>query len=101
MSSNHGSPSDRSTTATTSAEESTKAGRGRGQRGVSGRGRQAGHTPTPYNRPSFIGREPTLKHDIFDYQETQQAQNIETTSKRSRYILEENTQNTLRNSSAL
>ena len=27
--------------------------------------------------------------------------NIETTSKRSRYILEENTQNTLRNSSAL
>ena len=34
------------------------------------------------SRPSFIGREPTLKHDIFNYQETQQAQkyrdNIET-----------------------
>ena len=75
MSSNHGNPSDdRSTTATTSAVESTKAGCGRGQRGGRGRGRQAGRTPTPYNRPSFIGREPTLKHDIFDYQETQQAQ---------------------------
>ena len=75
MSSNHGNPSDdRSTTATTSAVESMKAGRGRGQRGGRGRGRQAGSTPTPYNRPSFIGREPTLKHDIFDYQETQQAQ---------------------------
>ena len=75
MSSNHGSPSgDRSTTATTSATESTKAGHGWGQRGGRGRGRQAGRTPTPYNRPSFIGREPTLKHDIFDYQETQQAQ---------------------------
>ena len=56
MSSNHGSPSgDMSTTATTSAVESTKAGRGRGQRGGHGRGRQAGRTPTPYNRPSFIG----------------------------------------------
>ena len=75
MSSNHGSPSDdRSTTATTSDVESTKAGRGRGQHGGRGRGRQTGRTPTPYNRPSFIGREPTLKHDIFDYQETQQAQ---------------------------
>ena len=75
MSSNHGNPSDdRSTTATTSAMESTKAGRGRGQRGGRGRGRIAGRTPTPYNRPSFVGREPTLKHDIFDYQETQQAQ---------------------------
>ena len=76
MSSNHGSPSsDRSTTATTSAAvESTKAGRGRGQRGGRGRGHQAGRTPKSYNRPSFIGREPMLKHDIFDYQETQQAQ---------------------------
>ena len=75
MSSNHGSPSgDRSTTATTSAADSMKAGHGRGQCGGHGRGRQAGRTPTPYNRPSFIGREPTLKHDIFDYQETQQAQ---------------------------
>ena len=51
-----------------------KAGRGRGQRGGRGRGRIAGRTPTPYNRPSFIGQEPTLKHDIFDYQEMQQAQ---------------------------
>ena len=75
MNNNHGNPSnDRSTTATTSAVESTKAGHGRGERGGRGRGHIAGHTPTPYNRPSFIGREPTLKHDIFDYQETQQAQ---------------------------
>ena len=54
--------------------ESTKAGHGQGQCGGRGRGRQAGRTPTLYNRPSFIGQEPTLKHDIFDYQETQQAQ---------------------------
>ena len=75
MSSNHGSPSgDRSTRATTSAADSTKAGRGQGQCGGRGRGCQAGRTPTQYNRPSFIGREPTLKHDIFVYQETQQAQ---------------------------
>ena len=74
MSSNNSSPSDRSTTATTNAVESSKAGRGRGQRGGHGRGRQASQTPTPYSRPSFIGRERTIKHDIFDYQETQQAQ---------------------------
>ena len=74
MSSSNGSQSDRSTSATTSAVELTKGGRGRGQRGGHGRGSHAGHTPAPYNRPSFIGREPTLKHDIFDYQETQQAQ---------------------------
>ena len=73
MSSNYGSPSDRSTTATTNAVESSKAGHGRGQCGVCGRGRQASQTPAPYSRPSFIGGEPTLKHDIFDYQETQQA----------------------------
>ena len=61
MSSNHGSTSgNRSTTATTSAVDATKAGRGRGQRGGRGRGRQVGRTPTPYNRPSFIGSEPTL-----------------------------------------
>ena len=60
--------------AATSAVESTKAGCGRGQRGGRGRGRQASRTPAPYSRPSFIGCEPTLKHDIFDYQETQQAQ---------------------------
>ena len=60
--------------AATSAMESTKAGWGRGQRGGRGRRRQASHTPTPYSRPSFIGCEPTLKHDIFEYQETQQAQ---------------------------
>ena len=74
MSSNNGSPSDRSTTTTTNAMESSKAGCGRGQRGGHGRGHQASRTPAPYSRPSFIGREPTLKHDIFDYQETQQAQ---------------------------
>ena len=51
-----------------------KAGRGRGHRGGCGRGHQAGQTPTSHSRPSFIGQEPTLKHDIFDYQETQQAQ---------------------------
>ena len=60
--------------AATSAMESTKAGCGRGQRGGRGRGRQASRTPAPYSRPSFIGCKPTLKHDIFDYQETQQAQ---------------------------
>ena len=54
--------------------ESSKAGRGRGQRGGRGRGRQTNLTTAPYSRPSFIGREPTLKHDIFNYQETQQAQ---------------------------
>ena len=59
---------------TTSAVESTKAGCGRGQRVSRGRGWQVSRTSTPYSRPSFIGREPTLKHDIFDYQETQQAQ---------------------------
>ena len=74
MSSSNGSPSDRSTTTTTNTVESSKAGRGRGQHGGRGRGRQASRTPAPYSRPSFIGREPTLKHDIFDYQETQQAQ---------------------------
>ena len=74
MNSNNNSPSDRSITAATSAMESTEAGRGQGQRGGRGRGRQASRTPTPYSRPSFIRRESTLKHDIFDYQETQQAQ---------------------------
>ena len=74
MSSSNGSPSDRSTTATTNAVESSKAGRGRGQCGFRGRGRQASQNHAPYSRPSFIGGEPTLKHDIFDYQETQQAQ---------------------------
>ena len=74
MSSNNGSPNDRSTTTTTNTVEYSKAGRGRGQCGGHGRGRQASRTPAPYSRPSFIGREPTLKHDIFDYQETQQAQ---------------------------
>ena len=54
--------------------EATKAGCGRGQRGGQGRGWQINRTSTAYNRPSFIGREPTLKHDIFDYQEAQQAQ---------------------------
>ena len=74
MSSNNDSPSDRSTTATTNTVESMKAGRGWGHCGSRGRGCQAGRTPTSYSRPSFIGQEPTLKHDIFDYQETQQAQ---------------------------
>ena len=74
MSSNNDSPNNRSTTTTTNTVESTKAGRGRGHRGGHGRGRQAGRTPTSYSRPSFIRREPTLKHDIFNYQETQQAQ---------------------------
>ena len=74
MNSNSGSLSDRSTMVATSAMESTKAGRRRGQRGGRSRGCQTSHTPAPYSRPSFIGREPTLKHDIFDYQETQQAQ---------------------------
>ena len=62
------------TTTTTSAVEATKTGRGRGQRSGRGCGRQISRTSTTYNRPSFIGREPILKHDIFDYQETQQAQ---------------------------
>ena len=74
MSSNNGNPSDRSTTAARSAVESTKAGHRRGQHGGHGRGHQTTRTPAPYSRPSFIGRELTLKHDIFDYQETQQAQ---------------------------
>ena len=74
MSSDNGNQGDRSTSATTSAVESTKGGRGRGQRSGRGRGRHTGRAPAPYSRPSFIGREPTLKHDIFDYQETQQAQ---------------------------
>ena len=74
MNSNNGGSSDRSTTTATSAVESTKAGHGRGQRGGWGQGRQVSQTSAPYSRPSFIGCEPTLKHDIFDYQETQQAQ---------------------------
>ena len=74
MSSNNGGPSDRSTMVATSAMESTKAGRGRGQRGGRGQGRQVNRTTALYSRPSFIGCEPTLKHDIFNYQETQQAQ---------------------------
>ena len=98
MSNDNGNQGDRSTSATTSAVESTKGGRGRGQRSGRGRGRHTGRAPAPYSRPSFIGREPTLKHDIFDYQETQQAQkyrdNIEAIKI---YILDENTQNTLRN----
>ena len=60
--------------ATTSVVEATKTGCGRVQCGGRGRGRQTSRTSTAYNRPSFIGREPTLKHDIFDYQEAQQAQ---------------------------
>ena len=67
-------PTTTTTTTTTSAVEATKTGRGRGQRSGRGRGRQISQTSTTYNRPSFIGHEPTLKHDIFDYQETQQAQ---------------------------
>ena len=74
MSSDNGNQGDRSTSATTSAVESTKGGRGRGQRSGRGRGCHMGRTSAPYSRPSFIGQEPTLKHDIFDYQETQQAQ---------------------------
>ena len=74
MNSNNGGPSDRSTTTATSTVESTKAGRGQGQRGGLGRGRQVSRTTAPYSRPSFIGREATLKHDILDYQETQHAQ---------------------------
>ena len=66
--------SDRPTTTTTSAVEATKAGHGRGQRGGRGCGRQINQTSTSYNRPLFIGCEPTLKHDIFNYQEAQQAQ---------------------------
>ena len=58
----------------TSAVESIKAGRIRGQRGGRSRGHQAGQTTALYSRPSFIGHEPALKHDIFDYLETQQAQ---------------------------
>ena len=74
MNSNNGGPSDRSTTTATSTMESTKAGRGQGQRGGLGRGRQVSQTTAPYSRPSFIGRKATLKHDILDYQETQHAQ---------------------------
>ena len=74
MSSNNINQSDRAASATTSVVESSKGGRGWGQRGGRGRGRHAGRAPAPYTRPSFMGREPTLKHDIFDYQETQQAQ---------------------------
>ena len=74
MSSVNGNHSDRSTSATTCAVESTKGGCGWGHRGGRGRGRHAGRAPAPYSRPSFIGRELTLKHDIFDYQETQQEQ---------------------------
>ena len=75
MSSNNDNQGDRSTSGSSSTVESSKGGRGRGQRGGRGRGRPTGRVPAPYNRPSFIGREPTLKHDVFDYQETQQAQN--------------------------
>ena len=39
-----------------------------------GCGRQNSRTLTTYNKSSFVSCEPTLKHDIFDYQETQQAQ---------------------------
>ena len=74
MNNNNSSSSDRPTTTTISAVEATKAGCGRGQCGGRGHGRQINRTSTVYNRPSFIGREPTLKHDIFDYQEAQQAQ---------------------------
>ena len=59
---------------TTSVVEATKTGCGRVQCGGRGCGRQTSRTSTAYNRPSFIGCEPTLKHDIFDYQEAQQAQ---------------------------
>ena len=59
---------------TTNAVESSKAGCGQGRHGGHGQGRQASRTLAPYSRPSLIGCEPTLKHDIFDYQETQQAQ---------------------------
>ena len=74
MSSNNGNPSDRSITAATSVVEPTKPGHGRGQRGGRGQGHQTTRTPAPYSRPSFIRHEPTLKHDIFNYQEAQQAQ---------------------------
>ena len=74
MNNNNSGSSDRPTTTATSAVEATKAGRRRGQRGGWGSGRQYNRTSTAYNRSSFIGREPTLKHDIFDYQEAQQAQ---------------------------
>ena len=77
--------------AATSAMESTKAGRGRGQRGGRGRGRQASRTPVNQlsNMTYSIIKRPN-KH-----------KNIETTSKRSRYIWDENTRSTQLNSSAL
>ena len=74
MSNNNDNQGDRSTSASSNTVELSKGGRGRGQHGGRGRGCHTGRAPTPYNRPSFIGREPTLKHDVFDYQETQQAQ---------------------------
>ena len=67
MSSNNDNQGDRSTSASSNTVESSKGGRGRGQRGGRGRGRHTGRAPAPYNRPSFIGREPTLKHNVFDY----------------------------------
>ena len=70
---NSGGQSERSTT-TTSAAEGHRAGRGREQRGGRGRRRQNSRTLTTHSKSSFTGREPTLKHDIFDYQDTQQAQ---------------------------
>ena len=74
MNNNNSGSSDRPTTTTKSAVEATKAGHGRGQRGGRGCGWQINQTSTSYNRSLFIGREPTLKHDIFNYQDAQQAQ---------------------------
>ena len=71
---NNNSGSSNRPSAPTSVVEATKTGRGRGQCLGRCRGRQTSQTSTTYNRPSFIGRKPTLKHDIFDYQEAQQAQ---------------------------
>ena len=59
MSSNNDKKGDRSTSASSSTVESSKGGRGRGQRGGRGRGCYAGRVPTPYNRPSFIDTIPT------------------------------------------
>ena len=51
MSSNNDNQGDRSTSASSSTVESSKGGRGWGQRGGRGRGRHAGHVLAPYNRP--------------------------------------------------
>lgn len=60
------------TNSSTQTGNGRRRGDGRGGRGCGRQGR--GYNQRQQNKTTFIGREPTLKHDTFDYQDNHQAQ---------------------------